>query len=507
MKTFRERRRAAPELAFLLASFFLSFPLPAVEIATTPPPLVPATPSASAPATAVPAGTAGLTLEDCYREALRNNALIRSARAGFENATGQKIVLQSRALPTLTARLYGGIRGDIGDKPSIFAILQSNFYQELFDASTPAAFRKGRITVAVAQQNFYITTTKELNALRLAFYQALAARENVAVQQSIRTRLQANLTLQQQAAAVGRVGKQEVDTASLRLAEIEPTLSIAKGDYRQARIELATHMGRDLDADSTEAALPGRSDLDSGLPLPKGTLESVTFRIDYQAETDYALAHRPDLAALKLLMASSQSDIEMTQGTRLPLVSLGAGLSFIPRGLLKKHTDGLPLTTLGEGIGASWLILDGGAVRGAVVDYQATREGYGILLRQLQSDIPRDLRQIADSLRTASAMVDSSTLAVALAEENYRVVEAQIANGTAVSLDLLNAQTNLLNAQYNRINALLENNTAVAQFDTVTGRYLEFIPQEGVPDPTQSKEKTAPSAIAKPRPSGTSATP
>ncbi|HEY8965970.1 MAG TPA: hypothetical protein VIM58_05975, partial [Candidatus Methylacidiphilales bacterium] len=153
-KALEQAGKIAATGTWTLLLFLLTFsplPLRAVDIETTPPP----TPQTPPPA---PTPAAGLTLEECYQEALLNNAKIRSARANFEGALGAKIILQSVALPTLTAQFLAGGQKQFGvAHPRIIAILNSNFYQPLFNAAIPPSFRQGRAVVAFAEQDFYVT--------------------------------------------------------------------------------------------------------------------------------------------------------------------------------------------------------------------------------------------------------------------------------------------------------------------------------------------------------------
>ena len=60
------------------------------------------------------------------------------------------------------------------------------------------------------------------------------------------------------------------------------------------------------------------------------------------------------------------------------------------------------------------------------------------------------------------------------AEELLKLVETRVALGAATQLDFLNAQNNLLSTQTAILQAVFENELARAEFDRVTGRYLDF---------------------------------
>jgi outer membrane protein TolC len=467
-----------PALAFalvLLAALPLRAQTPAPEIAPAPDAATPA--AALADPGAAPRADA-LTLEQCYREALRSDPAIRLAASGFEAATGAKLLLQSRALPRLGVGVEAGQQGpreeSAGRHSRLFFLVTGTFDQALFDASIPAAFRRGRIGLAIAEQDFNRAVAGELYALRIDFYNALNARANVEVQESTVQLLQANLDSQENQYKVGKVPHRAVRQAEVQLAALQPGLAAARGAYLQARIDLARRLGRDLSAASAH-------DADQGLPVPAGTLESDPPHIDLAAEGAYALAHRPDLLSLRQLIAATAAEKTMAEAGYWPKIDLVGNLQYIPAKNIKKSGTIVQPGNENEeseiliGGSLSWQVIDTGTVRGQAVNLQAIGEGYKIDLQRMEDDVPRQLRQVQHAVALAASKLEGTEQNVALAGENFRLVAAQVANGDLPQLDFLNAQSNLLQARFNRLNALLENNIAAAQLDVVTGRYLEFV--------------------------------
>jgi len=467
--------------ALVLALLLLAvLPLPlraqtsAPEIATAPLPSDAATPADPA---AVPLA-GGLTLEDCYREALRNDPAIRLAASGFAQATGAKILLQARALPRFGVGAEAGQQGpreeSVGRHAREFFLVTGTFDQAIFDASIPSAFRRGRIGVAIAEQDFNRAVMGELYALRIDFYNALNARANAEVQASTVKLLQANLDSQENQFKVGKVPHRSVSQAEVQLAAIQPGLAAAQGAYLQARIDLARRLGRDLSAASAH-------DADQGLPVPAGTLESDPPRVDLAAEAAYALAHRPDLLSLRQMIAAAAAEKTMAEGGYWPKIDLVGNFQYIPAKNVKKSGTIVQPGNENEeseiliGGSLSWQVIDTGTVRGQTVNIQAIGEAYKIDLQRLEDDVPRQLRQVQHAIDLAASKLEGTEQNVALADENFHLVAAQVANGDLPQLDFLNAQSNLLQARFNRLNALLENNIAAAQLDVVTGRYLEFV--------------------------------
>jgi outer membrane protein TolC len=125
-------------------------------------------------------------------------------------------------------------------------------------------------------------------------------------------------------------------------------------------------------------------------------------------------------------------------------------------------------------VALSWNVIDNGQVTGASHRLEATRQGYEITLHKLEQDIPRELATIEGSLQTAEARRNALTKSAAEAEENLKLVEAQVALGQATQLDFLNAQGNLLRVRVSIADATRSHEVARAELDRVTGRYLEY---------------------------------
>ena len=505
-RTFRSARREAgsaanrPPFASALGTAALllfslaAAPLPLRAADSTPPAPAantPATPptDTSADASSAPPPADGISLQLCYQEAIANDPAIRIARANFEQALGQKILLQAVALPNINGGVDGGDQGPrdntLNPHKHLFVLVTGSFSQPLFNVAIPSSFRLGRIEVATAEQQFNQTVTAELYALRISFYNALASRENVEVQASLQKSLQANLQSQQNQFSVGKVSHGSVNQAYVQLLAIAPGLASARGAYRQARIELAQRLGRDL---GSSAAANG--DPDANLPDPVGTLDGDPITLDIEKEAAYALAHRADLAALRLMIAGAQQEKNLALAPQYPTIALVANLQFIPQDAVHKSgtvtQSGSSITEATQilyGIAGSWQVTDGGLAQANASQVQAQKDSYQIDLKQLEDTVPLQLRQIDGLLKEAAAQLESSQQNVDLAQENFQQVATQVAQGDLPQLDFLHAQSNLLQARFNRINALLENNTAIAQLDFVTGRYLELLTTDAAGQP------------------------
>lgn len=411
-----------------------------------------------------------VTLAECYAQTLERNLEIRRQRADIERAAGIKTVFTARALPqaSLNATLgYSG--GNLYGAGGPFAITQANMSQPLFDMGLPASLRRGKLEVVIAQQNLNRVVTGQLHATRLAFLRALLARRLFDLHQQIEAHLQANVRSAQQRLDVGMASRQSVRQAEVQLLSLKPALSKAQRDYVNAVTELDESRG-------TELGARGRLQL----PEPTGNLEYAVLKIDLEKETAQTIQRRPDLVLLRELIKAAAEEKRMVQAGYYPFVALTAFSLYVPK---LDVLGGRPEIVSGQdprqsetryGAAFTWQVIDAGKVRGASSQVESGRQAMEIALRRLEENVPRELQVLVHTLETIDAKVAALKQSAAEAEELLKLVEARVKLGEATQLDFLNAQSNLLSVRTGILLAVFSNEAARAEFDRLTGRYLDF---------------------------------
>jgi len=445
-----------------------------------------------------PAQTYDFTMEDCLASALTRNPEIEQLRADVERAAGTRLVYRSRALPQLATQLsVGGRGGDLYIPPQVKAILTNSatrlvtnnapvigpalyslvtaqFSQPLFDAGVPPSLRRGRLEVILAQQNLNRAVTDRLHESRLIFLQALYLRDQIVVHEELDKHLQANVQSEQQRYDVGAANEAELKAAKIQQLNLELNLANLRADGFATVTRLAEVCGRDPSQHTN-----GASRL--WLPKPVGTLRYEPVKMDLAQESAYALQHRADLKLLQALIDATTADKQTVQGAYLPTISLVAsGLFFPQSALVSKQTDIVPgqdtrTSQLEAGVAMSWRIIDNGQVTGASRQLAATQQAYEITLRKLEQNVPRELATVEGALQSADERHEAFLKAAEAAEENLRLIEAQVTLGQATQFDFLKAQTNLLSVREGIADATHSHEVARAELDHVTGRYLEYI--------------------------------
>jgi outer membrane protein TolC len=126
-------------------------------------------------------------------------------------------------------------------------------------------------------------------------------------------------------------------------------------------------------------------------------------------------------------------------------------------------------------VALTWLVIDNGQVTGPARQLAATQQAYEIILQKLKQNIPRELATIEGALQSADERRQAFLKSVEAAEENLRLIEAQVSLGEATQFDFLKAQTNLLSVREGLVDAVHSQEEARAELDHATGRYLEYI--------------------------------
>jgi outer membrane protein TolC len=220
-----------------------------------------------------------ISLHEVLRTTLDNNPAILEAKAGLEQAAGQRLVFRSIVWPDFDVLLpaglqYGHRAGENGVKG--FAVGRGNLEQTLFNMAVPPSLRRGDIEVLIAEQQLNVAVVEQLHAARLAFYTALYNRSLESIRDEQLKKIQENVDTQKNRFEAGLVDRSALTSATIQTVELIPQIEGAQRGYREAQLNLAQAMGID----------PAKS----SLPEPDGELQFVPMQIDVAAETAGALA-------------------------------------------------------------------------------------------------------------------------------------------------------------------------------------------------------------------------
>jgi outer membrane protein len=412
--------------------------------------------------------TSAVTLQQVLRTTLDNNPAILEAKAGLEQAAGQRLVFRSIVWPDIDVGLpaglqYGHRAGESGAKG--FAVGRGNLEQTLFNMAVPPSLRRGDIGVLIAQQQLNVTVVEQLHAARLAFYAALYNRSLESIRDEQLKKLQENVATQKNRFEAGLADRSAFTSANIQADELVPQMESAQRAYLEAQLNLAQAMGID----------PAKS----SLPEPDGELEFVPMRMDVGSETAAALQRRVDLKLARLFVRAANEDQRIIAADYYPRIAGSVHGEWVPvSGIHRQESTSKTQDFIGSEIrekaAYTWRVIDNGKVGGAVLRARAAREENELTCRKLESSVSRELSRIANDIQAIAAREKSLASASAAAEESADTVRENVASGLISPLEYRVSQTAFLKTKSGLLDAVYQSNVAAAEWDRAAGRYFQF---------------------------------
>jgi outer membrane protein TolC len=412
--------------------------------------------------------TSAVTLREVLRSTLERNPAILEAKAGLEQAAGQRLVFRSIVWPDFEVDVPAGVQyghrsGENGVKG--FAVGRGDLEQTLFNMAVPPSLRRGDIEVLIAQQQLNVAVVEQLHAARLAFYAALYNQSLESIRHEQRQKLEENVATQKNRFEAGLANRSAFTSATVQVDELGPQMEDAHRAYREAQLNLAQAMGID----------PAKS----SLPEPDGELEFAPMQIDLGAETTTALQRRVDLKLARLFVRSANEDQRIIAADYYPALAGDIHGEWVPvsgihrQGSTSKTQDFIG-SEIREKAAYTWRVIDNGKVGGAVLRARAAREENELTCRKLESNVSRELSRIANNVQAIAAREKSLASASSAAEESARTVRENVATGLISPLEYRVSQTAFLKTKSGLLDAVYQHNVAAAEWDRATGRYFQF---------------------------------
>ena len=409
-----------------------------------------------------------VTLQKVLQTTLERNPEIQEAKAGLEQATGQRLVFHSIVWPHAEVGVPAGVQaghraGENGVKG--FGLGRGALEQVLFNMAVLPSLRRGDVEVLIAQQQLNVAVVEQLHAARLAFYAALYNRSLESIREEQRQKLEQNVATQQDRYKAGLANRSAFTTATVQASELVPQIESAHAAYRQAQLKLAEAMAIDP--------------ANSSLPEPDGELQFFPMRVDVDSETAAALQRRADLKLARLFVRAANEDQLIIAADYYPAVGGTIDGEYVPvtgihrQGSTSKTQDFIG-SEIKEKAAYTWRVVDNGKVGGAVLKARATREVNELTCSKLEANVSRELSRIANELKAIDAREESLSAASAAAEQSARTVAENLASGLVSPLEYRVTQNAFLKTRSGLLDAAYQHNLAVAEWDRATGRYFQF---------------------------------
>lgn len=461
---------------------------------------------------AVRSGVPRFTLDQAILTALRQNPTIQIARQEIERTKGLYIQVRAEALPQIgstgtfqdtdphlqvnhgapTEATTPTPGGTPGADFSSFTGTERQYAVQV--QATQVIFAGGRIVSQIRAANFtrdssYYSFRNAIDQVvattRQQFYQVLLNRALIGVQETSIQLLKSQLQDQQNRFEAGTVPRFNVLQAQVALSNQQPQLLLALNNYRISQLQLAKTLGLDFD--------PNRGDAP---PLEAvGELQFHPRRIPLVEAVALAKERRPFLKQQKANVLSNAEQVRVARSGFFPQINATGGSEVRSSAFSDDPRD----VSSGYVFGATgtWAIWDWGATYGAVKQARAILEQSKITLDDAERQVELEVQQQDSSLTQSAALVQATEESVGQAEEALRLASARLDAGAGTQLEVLNSRTELTVAQSVRVQALFSYNTALAEFDRVTGTEVIYSNQLDEPK-TRGKLKS--DAVSTPAP-------
>jgi len=324
--------------------------------------------------------------------------------------------------------------------------------------------RISRKTLQSDLQGLRLQMETSVNSVKTAYYNLIAARENVAVQR-------AAVTLAQELV--------DQNTKKVQLGALAPL------DQRQAESQAASSQADLLAAELTQAMQENtlKSLLSLHLdewkdvtPVPKETLLAVPEHLDLSESLRQALASRPEMLQARITAEKQHLTIQYTHNQLYPEIDLtgsygrnGGGMTLSPalddirQGSDPAYSYGVVITFPFENTDA----------RNKYKAAKATLEQNLLQIKKWETTIVMAVDNDVKTVRSDLLRVEATRKASEYAQDALQAGQARLQAGSTTSFEVLQLQSNLTTARSAEIRALADYNIALEQLALDEGMTLE----------------------------------
>lgn len=407
-----------------------------------------------------PAHAAGeLKITDAIEMTLTNNLSLKSLRQEAAKAYARKVGARGLWTPSLSVTAYVDDQRENqtsdGSNRTSARVARATLSQTLYNGGRNSALqRQARAAETIADLRLADGENAVIGELFARFYNVLLQEGRVEAGRSAVLTSEAHLRELERKSELGLSNRLEVIRAQGSLASNRANLTAAEGLYESALISLMDFMGHD-----PEDRL-----------YPDGELRVIAPSGSRAESLELAMTSRADRLALISQIAQQDDQIEIERASMRPTVSLNATAGYLdPYRNADRGSD-----TWRAELSITVPILDRNSSRSNVLNAQAVQEQNKISLEQKELEIRSGVETAWIELESSTHRLESTRLALELAEETLRLSEVGFQEGVTPQLDLLSAQTSLTEARLNNLSALYNRMLAIVALKVTEGGIIKW---------------------------------
>lgn len=406
--------------------------------------------TAAVSGTAFAADTVQLDLHDSVQMALENNRTIRQALTDVDTAKWSLSSARRTMGPTLNwaataLRNDNQLQNSLGNQYGH----ELQVGMPLYNGSVKGKIKQARY--GLNAQDLTLEQTKQ--AIRYtataAYYQILQDRNLIDVEQESVNTLQEHLDNVNAQYRVGTVAKSDVLASQVQLANAQQALVSAQNNYDIAVSTLNNVIG-----------LPTDTVLDI-----RDQLKYTKYDLTQDDCTNYALDNRADGAAARYAVKVAEAGVDTAKAGYQPTVNAVASKTIAGDREFRKNQA----ESWKAGLQASWDVFDNGLTQASVNSANMALAKAKEAAAQTDDQIRLDVRTAYLGLQAAEKNIQTTSVAVTRAEEDYKIAQVRYSAGVGTNLDVMDANEKLTTARTNYYTALYNYNTSKAALDKAMG--------------------------------------
>ena len=441
---------------------------------------------------------AQLTLEDAIKVAVANNPQVKRAILSVEDADELVRIAYSEVYPNISSSLNytRNFEVPVSFVPAIifdqnadpnelvpvafgtdnnwqggFTVTQNIFRGEVFvGLSTSEIFK------TVQKENLRSTTQQIITQTRVAYYQALVAKEQLRLQEAQIKRLEQNLKDNQARQEAGLVDEYAVLQLQVQLSNQRPQLVEAEYAVDEAYRNLNVAMGIPL---GVEFEILGElNDFDIISEDVSSNDNLIIKKVDqmnpysYEKKDEWSSfsGSRGDLRILDARLDLNEKEIQAVKSRFLPTVSATYNLQWSAAEPDEPtfFENSSRFQTLG--INVSLPLFEGFKRMADVQRAQIARKDIEEQIRGAELAAENEIASAAEDLNKAFETAEARKQALSQAEQGYERSLRRLENGIGSQIEVTDAEVQVRQAEVNYALMVFEYLSAKAQYDLATGQ-------------------------------------
>ena len=293
----------------------------------------------------------------------------------------------------------------------------------LYNGSVKGQIKQARY--GLNAQDLALEETKQAIRLQATsdYYNILQCRNLIDVDQESVNTLQEHLDNVNAQYRVGTVAKSDVLASQVQLANAQQALVTAQNNYDIAVSTLNNVIG-----------LPTDTVLDI-----RDQLKYTKYDLTQDDCTNYALDNRADGAAARYAVKMAEAAVETAKAGYQPTVNAVATKAIAgDKEFNKDHTE-----TWTAGVNASWNVFDNGLTQASIKSANMALAKAQEEAAQTDDQIRLDVRTAYLGLQAAEKNIQTTSVAVTRAEEDYKIAQVRYSAGVGTNLDVMDANEKL----------------------------------------------------------------